>query len=169
MVKWADISFTNYQVSNYGMVRNVKTGHTLKPCNHNSGYLAVYLWENGKKVTRFVHRLVAEAFVPNPQNMPCVNHMDEDKHNNVAINLEWCDHSYNCRYGTCQERRKEKLVNHTSLSKPVNQYTTTGVFVKQYQSACEVKRQTGYDNSHISQCCNGKLKQAYGFVWRYAE
>lgn len=125
----------------------------------NRGYLRVKY----KRKMYSVHRLVAECFTPNPDNLPQVNHIDEDKTNNDVSNLEWCDRKYNINYGTRNERVAEKQ------SKPVLQYTLSGEFVKEYPSVSEVERQTGLKHSNICNCCNGKLKTAYGFKWEYKQ
>ena len=107
---WKKIKgFSNYEVSNMGRVRSLphqtkygmKGGCIIKP--HFDGkqcYIHVGLWENGKVTYRNVHRLVAEAFIENPNNYPEVNHKDEDKTNNTVENLEWCTHAYNNNYGS---------------------------------------------------------------------
>ena len=110
-----------------------------------------------------VHRFIAECFIPNPENLPCINHKDENKTNNHVNNLEWCNHKYNNNYGTSKKRIGEKL------SKKVLQYTKEGEFVKEWDSTIEIQRQLGFKQSNISACCRGAkhYKSAYGFVWSY--
>lgn len=97
--------YPNYQISNLGRVWSKKRQIYLKPNKNNSGYLQVRLTAiNGKQKAELVHRLVALAFLKNPNNYPCVNHKDENKENNKLTNLEWCNRSYNINYGTCPER-----------------------------------------------------------------
>ena len=86
-----------YQISNHGRVKNAK-GHFLKFTHNHRGYVVVYLNENGKTKTMFLHRLIAKAFIPNPNNYPEVNHIDENKDNNIIENLEWCTDKYNNRH-----------------------------------------------------------------------
>ena len=95
-----------YEVSNMGRVRSLKYGKKkiLKPVMTKFGYLRVGLHKEGKQKLFFVHRLVTQAFIPNPEGLPQINHIDEDKTNNVVDNLEWCDHRYNMNYGTRIER-----------------------------------------------------------------
>lgn len=121
---WKDISGFEgvYEISSYGRVRSVKSGRILSTskCGGCRGYLSVCLSKNGKRYGKLVHRLVAEAFVPNPYNLPEVNHIDEDKINNRADNLEFCDHKYNMNYGTRNMRSKDTHIKNgywTGLSK----------------------------------------------------
>lgn len=166
---WKDIKGYEgrYQVSNLGRVKSLPRRGTI--CGERllvshktaDGYLLVNLCKDGKGKNYRVHRLVAEAFIPNPYGLPQVNHLNEDKKSNVVTNLEWCDAAYNSNYGTRTERSAK------AQSKSVYQYTKDGSLVRSYSSTQEVKWMTGYDNGHISACCNGKRKQAYGFIWSY--
>lgn len=153
-----------YQVSNLGNVKSLHYNNTnrekvMKP-SVRKGYLSVDL---GYRNPRLVHRLVAEAFLENPNNLPCVNHKDENKRNNCVDNLEWCSNKYNLNYGTCRERRGEKL------RKPINQYDLDGNFIKTWNSGTEINKKLGFSHGNICGCCRGKQKTAYGFKWRYAE
>lgn len=168
-----------YDVSNWGRVRSWIDNHgnrrtepkILKPIpiKTRGGYFTVGLCKNGWQKNFKVHRLVAEAFLPNPLNLPQINHKDECKTNNCVWNLEWCDCKYNQNYGTRNTRVSKAKTNHPSNSKRVMQYDLQGNLVKEWPSAHEVKRQTGFDNSNISDCCLGKCKTFHGFVWRYSE
>ena len=153
-----------YEVSDKGRVRSLKFGkeRILKP-GRNTGYLLVCLYKNGEKKWCKVHRLVAKTFIPNPDNLPEVNHKDEDKENNSVQNLEWCDQKYNINYGTRTQRQAEKC------SKPVLQYTKDGEFVMEWKSMQDVQRNLNYSQGHISSCCTGKRKSAYGFIWKYKD
>ena len=113
------------------------------------------------------HRFIAELFIPNPNNLPQVNHKDENPLNNCVDNLEWCDCKYNSNYGTRNKRVSKSMKNNPKISKPVLQYTLDGKFVAEYQSANEVQRQLGYYESNVSACCRGESKQAYGHLWRW--
>jgi hypothetical protein len=106
-----------YEISNLGKVRNNK-GETLKQGIKRTNctcYKLVNLWKDGRYYKKYVHRLIAEAFIPNPDNLPMVNHKDEDGTNNSIDNLEWCTREYNVNYGTAKERRAKKIrgVKHT--------------------------------------------------------
>ena len=157
-----------YQVSNQGRVKSLWFGkeRILKPGREKKGYLQVCLSKNGKMKHYKVHRLVGQSFIQNPNNLPEINHRDEDKTNNRVENLEWCDRKYNNNYGNHNQKVFEKTTN-GKLSKPVLQYTKDGIFVKEWKSTHDVERNLGYDQSHISRCCLGKLKSTYGFVWKY--
>ena len=159
-----------YQVSNLGrvkalerFVKHSKGGLSLLkekyliPRKNSRGYLFVVLSKNGKCKNYRVHRLVAEAFIPNPNNLPEVNHKDENKTNNTVENLEWCDRQYNNNYGT---RNKQ-------VSKVVLQFDKQGNFIKEWPSNIEIQIQLGFLNANISKCCLGKLKQAYSYLWKY--
>lgn len=171
---WRDIKDFEglYQVSNLGRVRSFnyrQTGQTkvLKLSKDKFGYLQVSLFKNGKLKTFRVHRLVAEAFIPNLLGEPQVNHIDEDKQNNHVSNLEWCDSKYNNNYGTHNQRISEKTTN-GKLSKPVLQYTKTGELVKEWPSIMEAGR-NGFNQGHVWSCCNVKRKSHKGYIWKYKE
>lgn len=122
MEEWKEIPGYEglYEVSNMGNVRNVRRNKLLKLSKTTNGYIRVSLCKNGIKTGLTVHRLVAEAFIPNPYNLPEVNHRDEDKTNNRVDNLEFCDRKYNVNYGTRNIRAKETAIKngyYTGLSK----------------------------------------------------
>ena len=159
-----------YEVSDKGRVKSLKFGkeRILKLIRDQNGYLLINLYKNGEMKTYRIHSIVAKTFIPNPDNLPEVNHKDEDKTNNSVINLEWCDQKYNCNYGTRIKRISEKMTN-GKLSKPVLQYTKSGELVREWKSATDVERNLGYFGTNISSCCNGKIKSAYGFIWKYKD
>ena len=144
-----------YAITRDGNVWSYKSNKFLKPGLIRDGYHQVNLCKNGKKKHYLIHRLVAEAFIPNPDNLPQVNHKDEDKSNNCVDNLEWCSAKYNANYGTRTER----------ISKPVYCEELNRVF----DGARQAARELGLDNSNIIKCCKGKLKTVGGYHWRYAE
>lgn len=160
-----------YEVSNWGRIKSlprngtVKYARILKPHTNKSGYSYVILCKNNIKKTFLVHRLVAEAFIDNTDNLPQVNHKDENKLNNSVDNLEWCDVKYNHNYGTINERISKSQINGKS-SKIVIQYNLDGTFVREWPSTMECER-NGYNNTCISKCCLGKLKTYKGYIWRY--
>ena len=152
-----------YEVSNLGRVRSIfrwKQYKILKPIL-KKGYFEVGLWKNKKAKWVMVHRIIAIAFIPNPNGFLYINHIDENKMNNCADNLEWCTAKYNCNYGTRNKRIREKIYI------PVLQYTIDGKFVAEYKSIQTAANLINKNPRHISDCCRGKRKSAYGFVWRY--
>lgn len=95
-----------YKINNYGEVLSLRSNKILKPNNNGIGYFIIQLCKNGKRKNYLIHRLVAEHFLDNPNNLPEVNHKDEDKSNNFVNNLEWCEHKYNMNYKQLQKRQQ---------------------------------------------------------------
>ena len=147
-----------YAVTSCGKVYSYKYKKFLKPWDNGDGYLRVGLCKDNERKEYKIHRLVAEAYIPNPENLPQINHKDENKANNCLQNLEWCDASYNTNYGT----RNEKISN--SRKKPILQYTLDGEFIREWPSATDVRNEV---NGNICNCLKGKLPSAYGFKWVY--
>ena len=131
----------------------------LKPRLTNRGYYQIDLYKNEKVEHHSVHKLVAQAFIPNPDNLPQVNHKDEDKTNNHANNLEWCTSKYNIHYGTGLHRRI------------VTQYKPVICIEKGicYPSQIEAGRQLKISHKHINDCCKGRRNTTGGYHWKYAE
>lgn len=171
-----------YEVSNLGRVRSldrmyykhykdgrvIRTklrGRILKPTinNNGAGYYMVSLVYKNVYVTRTVHRLVAIAFIPNPDNLPEVNHKDENTRNNCVDNLEWCTRLYNARYGTGIER------NLLPRRRKIEQLTKDGKHIAYHLGVRELCRVTGMHKRSIQNCLNKKpkFKTAYGYIWRY--
>lgn len=161
---WKDIEgYPDYMVSNMGRIKSLKFGKEkiLKNRKNCRGYLQVTLLKNGIEKSYKVHRLVAETFLDNPNNLSEVNHIDEDKTNNCVSNLEFCTAEYNSNYGSRNERISK------SLSKPVIQFSLDGKFIKKWKCVMDVQRELGIDNGSVSKCCKGKLKTAGKYIWRY--
>ena len=172
---WRDVKGYEgfYQVSNIGRVRSIKRkictkGHVrycnrviiLKQRESKKGYYYVELCKDLQKKGKFIQTLVAEVFIPNPNNLPIVNHKSEDKHDNRVENLEWCTYTYNNSYGSLAAKIEAK-------KKPVIQYTTTLEFVKRYPSMTAAAKENGFSIGNICLVCKGVWKTAYGFVWKY--
>lgn len=176
-----------YQVSNLGRVKalgrtlwvdsklraahpRIRKERILTDESKGRRYYHVTLYHLGEKYggrTVSIHRLVAEAFLPNPDNLPCINHKDEDKHNNRADNLEWCTHKYNSNYGTVRQRIGRRGVL-KSQSIPIAKYTLDGKLIRVYESFGEAKRD-GYCTATIRKYMCGEFKRAYGFHWELAD
>ena len=170
-----------YEVSNTGQVRSIavysyKYKRVLKRKSPKlkaqettrEGYKRVLLSIYGVQYHCAVHRLVARAFVPNPENLPCVNHKDEVTGNNNADNLEWCTWKYNSNYGTLPRRISERMAVNHPTSKTVNQYKIDGTFVTSYRSLNDAGRAIGVTGGMIGRVCKGKSKTAGGFIFKYA-
>ena len=175
---WKDIPHYKglYQISNFGKIKG-RYGHTTKAFYYtNSGYLMFNLTKNKRIEKKYIHKLVAEAFIPDRTNFKStpyedrtqidldkleVNHKDENKQNNCVDNLEWCTHKYNCNYGTRAKKASEKI------SKKVAQYNLDNVLIKIYKSGLEAKKKTKINNTSISRCCYNKQYTAGGFRWRF--
>ena len=155
--------YENYLVTEQGQIINSKTGRTLKPSIATNGYCRVSLRKNGQTKTLYIHRIVAEAFIPNPNNYNEVNHIDEDKTNNSVENLEWVAHKANVHHATCQQRKGE--TNTARNGRPVLCVETNQI----YASTTAIEKELGYNKGTIWQACNGKIKTAYGYHWVYAE
>lgn len=176
MEVWKEIKdWGNYQVSNEGRVRNKNTKKILKPFQNEFGYLMVCLRNNGKQKTIRVSRLVAEAFIPNPENKPEVNHLN-GKTDNRAESLEWSTRSENMLHAfktglkVISEKQKDSCRKlGKSLGKKVIQYDLQGNFIKEWDSTAEAGRQLKINQSNISACCRGKRNKVGGYVWRYKE
>lgn len=159
---WKDIEGYEklYQISSFGRVRRwkrkLKQWYYIKPYPINSGYLMVTLSVNNTKKKFLVHRLVAEAFLPNTEKHPCINHIDCVKTNNMASNLEWCT------YFTNNQPNKK---NGTGR-RPVYQIKD-GVVVGEYVSIADAAEKTGFLYSAISNALTGRSKTAYGYNWEY--
>lgn len=154
--QWRSIKeYDNYLVSNQGRVMNAKTGKILKAWDNTKGYDYVTIRNDEGISKRRVSRLVGEAFIENPNNLETINHIDQDKHNNNADNLEWMSLGDNIRY---------------SLAKPVEQYDyKSGRLICTYSSLSDCSRLTGFSNGVISMACRGQYKQAYGYIWKYQD
>ena len=148
-----------YQITSCGKVYSYRSKKFLKPGKVRGGYLQVGLWKDGEMKKYLVHRLVAEAYLPNHNNLPCVNHKDENKENNALPNLEWCTYEYNNNYGS----HIEKVAK--SCGKPVYCEELN----KTFDGAHAAARELGLDNSHIIKCCKGKQKTTGGYHFRYQE
>lgn len=166
---WKDIPGYEglYQVSNLGQVRSLNYNHTghpgiLSQGNNGDGYKHVILYKNNSHKKGKVHRLVALAFLENPNNLPFINHKDENKGNNRVDNLEWCSRKYNVNYGTAIQRKKE----HSYI--PVNCYDKRGKLIKSYKSIKQTE-EDGFYSQGVVMCCKGQIGSHHGCFFRYAD
>lgn len=165
MKEWREIDgFPNYMVSNTGEIKSL---------NYNKN--------DKKSCYLLIHRLVAQAFLPNPNGCRIINHKDENRSNNSVNNLEWCSHKYNLNYGNRNSKLSNSLTNNPFFSIPVLQYSKTREFLKEFPSIAEAARTVNNGNikaavTNILKCCNGvadtqfgtvKRKTAYGYIWKF--
>lgn len=170
-MKWKRIAgYEDYEISDTGLVRSLKRGGTrvLSPGKLRAGYLMVQLCREGKCKSMLVHRLVAEAFIPNPLGLETVNHKNELKTDNRVSNLEWMSVTDNCRYGTRDLRIALACRNRPDVSKEVIQLDQQGNVVNRFPSIHEAARRVGISDGNIHSACCGKRKTAGGYSWRYA-
>lgn len=162
---WKDIPNYEglYQVSNLGYIKKIwKSKDTIcKPSFDSHGYKQIVLTKNNKRKLYKVHRLVALAFINNPNNYEELNHKDENKTNNEVSNLEWCDRKYNCNYGN----RNYKCTRHRLHR--IAQYNKQNDLVGEYPSLKEAEKITGIKYQNISSCCRNIKKSAGGYIWKY--
>ena len=178
---WKDIEGYEglYQVSNFGRVKSLERwrkgngksvlvkGKIKCPRDNGRGYYVVNLYKNNQRKVEYIHRLVAMAFIPNPNNLPQVNHKSEIKNDNSVGNLEWCSCKYNNSYGTKGERLTLTNRNNKKTSSPILQFDLDGNFIKEWPSIREVHRSGIARCENVYRACAGIYKQANGFIWRY--
>ena len=175
---WKDIKGFEglYQISNFGNVkslaRKVNNGKGIYTRQERVmtgeidkyGYHQVCLRINGKGKKYKVHRLVAEAFIPNPNNLPEINHKDENKLNNNVDNLEWCTPKYNINYGTARQRMVETMPKRTVL-----QYSLDGEFIAEHESINAAARAINGRTGNIYNCCVGQYTKTQGYVFEFKD
>ena len=163
-------TYEGFEVSNLGRIKSLnyrRTGKAelMNPSTNTDGYFQVGLRKNKKTKTCYVHRLIAQTFIPNPDNLPEVNHIDEDKTNNRVDNLEWKTHRDNINHGTHNERSAKAKIN-GKKSKKVLQLSLSGELIREWESTNECGR-NGFIQSAVCLCCQGKRKSHKGFRWEY--
>lgn len=185
---WKKINgFDNYLISNIGRVLNNKTNTYKIPTPNEKGYMRVFLRKNNKNYTKYVHRLVAEAFIPNPENKPTVNHEDGNKENNDVLNLTWATQKEQMEHAlkiglikvgeknpcfgrklsneTIEKLKIKRNLNKDLFNKPINQYELNGTYIKTWDSINDAIK--FYNNKAIEFCCKGRRKSASGYQWRF--
>lgn len=171
-----------YQVSNLGRVRSINRksfddskyasfkGKILKMRKNRNGYLYVLLSRNGNKYHRYIHRLVANAFLANPYNKKEVDHINSDKENNEIINLRWVTHKENMNNHITKTRLTEankKKQRHNRKYIPIVKFTIDMKSSIKYNCISDACDNNNYDYSTIKKCCDGHRRTAYGFIWKY--
>ena len=163
-----------YEVSNWGRVRSTQyhrgtTTHLLSPSIKKNGYVYVTLCKNKKTHTLLVHRLVAEAFLPNTDGLPQVNHKNENKLENYVWNLEWCTQKYNVNYGAGIRKmlnsRNDKKGK--TAERPIIQYSKNGEYIGRFNSQTEAAKELGISQGNINSCLNNNRYTAGGYKWEY--
>lgn len=180
---WKDIKGYegSYQVSNLGRVKGLrrevfKRGictlpESIMKQRLSFGYCRICLTQNGMRGYYFVHRLVADAFIPNPENKPEIDHINTVKNDNRIENLQWATKSENAQNPISVKRKyaSRPIGNKNPNSKIIKQYSIEGQLIKVYHGLREMARETGYSRFFVNQCCKGKYQKAYGYIWKYAE
>lgn len=176
---WKDIKGFEglYQASNFGRIKSLErhVKHNLvgkllikekirKTNITTAGYEYVVLAKDGKNKTYLVHRIIAETFIPNPNNKECVNHIDENKSNNNITNLEWCDYTYNNTYKNIHLRRKTD-----NVVRKIIQYDLDMNEIKRWNNITDAANYFNAKTSNIIKCCKGERNHCCGFKWRYYE
>lgn len=178
---WEDVYFVDkgivydyiglYKVSNLGRIKSLWFGKEkiLKPIKNKNGYLQVYICKNKKKQHFRLHKLIANVFLEKVKDKPQVNHINGDKTDNRAKNLEWCNCSENNKHAFKIGLHKARKSKDNSCSKKVLQYDMNNNLIKEWDSTMDIQRELNIRNSCISACCRGKYKQSHNFIWKYKD
>lgn len=163
------IGYSKYLIFEDGTIYSLKSKKYLKPIKKSTGYYAVNLFDdNSIPKMFFIHRLVAESFIPNPNNYTDINHIDENKANNNANNLEWCNKTYNENFGLKKEREIQTKTANNKINghKRIAQYDLNGNFIKEWESLTQASKTLNICIGNISSTINGVRNQAGGYVWK---
>ena len=165
-----------YEISNTGKIKSLlykhrKTPKIMKPTINSSGYFKVELYKNGKSKIFYIHRLVAESFIKNQNNYPCINHIDCDKTNNNVSNLEWVTYEQNTKHALknglfTPAPLKGKYGKENPNSKPLLQYDKGGNFIKLWHCRADVARFYNCHESSVNNCVSGRKKTCKGYIWK---
>lgn len=156
----------NYEVSSFGKIRNKKTKRILKTTISYKGYEKFIVYVDKKPKCFYVHRVVANNFLKNPNGYKEINHINENKLDNKVENLEWCDGYYNLHYGT---RIKRILKSKKCTFKKIVQKDIYGNIIRKWDNICDIQKETNYNKHSIYKCCEKKHNTAYGYKWEYAD
>lgn len=183
MIKYAEF-LPNYVISSDGKVFNSKKQKELKLRNKKKGYKECFVYDSGELKAFYVHRLVAKAFIPNPDNKPQVDHIDGNPSNNDVSNLRWCTNKENANFPIARKNKSEakkgkykgekcylygKLRGEHPRSRPILQFSKDGEFIREWDCIRSASYELKIDGSAISKCCRGKLIQTNGYKWKYKD
>ena len=183
-IKWIEGYEGLYQITSFGRVIsadrydrfNRHLGGEIK--QHRTGtrrdYLFVCLYKNGKGKQFYVHQLVARAFIPNPENKPCVDHIDNNKDNNHVENLRWVTHLENMNNTITLMRMRDESVKYISqagaenpFSRKVAMYTLEGKLIRVFDSGGQIEKEIGIRSASISRVCRGERRQTHGYIFKF--
>ncbi len=177
VIEWKPIKdFEGYFINVDGQVKSKRSFKgtkeiILKPSKNQQGYITYNLMKNGKVYRKPLHRLLMETFIPNINNLPCINHIDGNILNNSLDNLEWCSYSHNnkeaYRLGLKKPAWLGKFDKNHPNSKKVNQYDLNNNFIKQWNCISSIEKELGISITSIINCCSGRSKSAGKYKWRY--
>lgn len=180
-MEWRQTTISDYyEVSDNGLVRSVDhyvnskggskrlaRGKLIKQTPDKDGYLNVGIHIDGKQTTYQVHRLVAEAFIPNTENLPIVHHINGNNQNNNVENLEWSTVLHNNSEPIARKRKSDAAFKRTDNKVKIMQYSIDGTPIKLFYSSREIERELGFNSGSVIRVCKGKQKTSYGYKWEY--
>ena len=163
-LEWREVKeYSNYEVNQFGEIRHKTRKKVLKPRSNNGSYQYVNFKINGKNINFAVHRIVANAFIPNPKGYTEINHKDYDRTNNCVDNLEWVDSSQNKQHAYLKDENK------SSRGKAVIQRSKDGTYIKTFETISKAAKEMNCSIAAISNCCLGRTKTSQGFLWSFVE
>lgn len=183
-MKWSDIEGYEglYQVSDDGRIRScdryvVTKGGYNRICHgiekkqrkDKDGYMKVSLHKDGNLQTFYVHRLVANAFIPNTENKPCVDHINAVRNDNRVENLRWFTVKENNSTDIAKTRKSVGAFKREDNKKKIIQYSLNGEMINKYNSSMDIERELGFEHSAVLRCCKGKQNTSYGYKWVYMD